>query len=50
MKDGQVVVGKTMHLSLSLDHRVVDGAVGGHFCNAIIERLADPARLLLEMV
>lgn len=50
VKDGQIVVGKTMHLSLSLDHRVVDGAVGGYFCNAIIARLQEPARLLMEMV
>jgi pyruvate dehydrogenase E2 component (dihydrolipoamide acetyltransferase) len=50
VKSGQIVVGKTMHLSLSLDHRVIDGAVGGAFCNAIIERLANPARLLMELV
>ena len=49
VKNGQIVIGKTMHLSLSLDHRVVDGAVGGLFCNAIIERLNNPARLLMEM-
>jgi pyruvate dehydrogenase E2 component (dihydrolipoamide acetyltransferase) len=50
VQDGQIVIGKTMHLSLSLDHRVVDGAVGGYFCNAVIERLQNPARLLMEMV
>lgn len=50
VQNGQIVVGKTMHLSLSLDHRVVDGAVGGNFCNAIISRLQNPAKLLLEMV
>jgi len=50
VKDGQIVIGQTMHLSLSLDHRVVDGAVGGYFCNAIIERLQNPARLLMEMI
>lgn len=49
VKDGQIVIGKTMHLSLSLDHRVVDGAVGGYFCNAVIERLQNPARLLLDL-
>lgn len=49
VKNGQIVVGKTMHVSLSLDHRVVDGAVGGYFCNAIIERLQNPARLLLDL-
>jgi len=50
VKEGQIVIGKTMHLSLSLDHRVVDGAVGGYFCNAVIERLQNPARLLMEMI
>ncbi len=50
VQDGQIVIGKTMHLSLSLDHRVVDGAVGGYFCNAVIERLQNPARLLMEMI
>ncbi len=49
VQDGAIVIGKTMHLSLSLDHRVIDGAVGGYFCNAIIERLQNPARLLLEL-
>jgi pyruvate dehydrogenase E2 component (dihydrolipoamide acetyltransferase) len=50
VQNGQIVIGKTMHLSLSLDHRVVDGAVGGYFCNAVIERLQNPARLLMEMI
>lgn len=50
VQDDQIVVGQTMHLSLSLDHRVVDGAVGGQFCNAIISRLSNPARLLLDLI
>jgi len=49
-KDGELYVGKTMHISFSFDHRVVDGAVGGYFSNAIIERLQNPARLLMELV
>jgi pyruvate dehydrogenase E2 component (dihydrolipoamide acetyltransferase) len=49
VKDGQIVVGNTMTLSLSCDHRVVDGAVAGYFCNAVIDRLAHPAKLMLEM-
>jgi pyruvate dehydrogenase E2 component (dihydrolipoamide acetyltransferase) len=48
VQNGQIVVGKTMTLSLSLDHRIVDGAVGSQFCTAIIERLKNPAKLLLE--
>lgn len=50
VKNGQVVVGKTMHLSLSLDHRVVDGVIGAEFSNAVIARLSNPARLMLEMI
>lgn len=50
VQKGNIVVGKTMHLSLSFDHRVVDGAVGGYFCNAIIARLQEPSRLLMEMI
>lgn len=50
VKNGQIVVGHTMTLSLSCDHRVVDGAVAGYFCNAVIDRLANPSKLMLEMV
>ena len=34
------------NLSLSLDHRVVDGAVGADFLYAVIERLQNPASWL----
>lgn len=50
VKNSQVVVGNTMNLSLSCDHRVVDGAVAGQFCNAVIDRLAHPSKLMLEMI
>jgi len=36
-----------VYLSLSFDHRVLDGAVAAAFCNAIIKRLQSPAVLLL---
>jgi pyruvate dehydrogenase E2 component (dihydrolipoamide acetyltransferase)/2-oxoisovalerate dehydrogenase E2 component (dihydrolipoyl transacylase) len=36
-----------VYLSFSFDHRVVDGAVGAAFANAVIERLRNPALLLL---
>ncbi len=36
-----------LYLSLSLDHRIVDGAVGAAFCNAVLRRLQNPAALLL---
>lgn len=39
--DDQVVARETTHLSLSLDHRVVDGAVGADFLYEVIARLED---------
>jgi pyruvate dehydrogenase E2 component (dihydrolipoamide acetyltransferase) len=35
-------------LSLSFDHRLIDGAVGAQFTNAVMEYLEDPELLLLE--
>ncbi|MFB6172457.1 MAG: dihydrolipoamide acetyltransferase family protein [Haloarculaceae archaeon] len=46
--DGEVVPRKVLTLSLSIDHRVVDGAVAARFVNAVKERLAAPDLLLLE--
>ncbi len=48
VRDGQIVVGKVMLLSLSFDHRIVDGHVGAAFAYEIIHLLQDPDRLLLE--
>jgi pyruvate dehydrogenase E2 component (dihydrolipoamide acetyltransferase)/2-oxoisovalerate dehydrogenase E2 component (dihydrolipoyl transacylase) len=36
-----------LYLSLSFDHRVVDGAVGAVFANALCRRLSNPLPLLL---
>jgi len=44
----QIVPRDIMLLSLSLDHRVVDGAVGAQFMNRVVEILQDPKLLLLE--
>ena len=48
VRDGQIVIGQVMLLSLSLDHRIVDGHVGAAFAYDVIHYLEDPARLLLE--
>lgn len=45
---GQIVARDLGNLSLSLDHRVVDGAVGADFLYALIERLQTPAGWLDE--
>jgi pyruvate dehydrogenase E2 component (dihydrolipoamide acetyltransferase) len=43
----QVVVGQRMTLTLSADHRVVDGAVGAAYLAAVRDLLEKPALLLL---
>jgi pyruvate dehydrogenase E2 component (dihydrolipoamide acetyltransferase) len=49
VRDGQIVVGDVMLLSLSFDHRIVDGHVGAAFAYDIIGYLEEPDRLFLEM-
>ena len=46
--DDEIVIRDIMWLSLSLDHRVVDGGVGAHAMNRIKELIENPALLLLE--
>ncbi len=48
IREGQVVPGKVMILSLSLDHRVVDGHVGAAFAYDVIETLENPERLFYD--
>jgi pyruvate dehydrogenase E2 component (dihydrolipoamide acetyltransferase) len=47
VENGEVVARYTLPLSLSIDHRVVDGADAGRFANALIEYLENPRLLLL---
>ena len=47
VKDGQIVVGNTMKLSLACDHRVVDGATGAQFLQTLRTYLEQPLTLLL---
>ncbi|AKF03732.1 dihydrolipoamide acetyltransferase family protein [Sandaracinus amylolyticus] len=49
VRDDQIVIGEIMLLSLSFDHRIVDGHVGAAFAYDIIGYLEDPDRLFLEM-
>ena len=49
VRDGQIVVGDVMLLSLSFDHRLIDGHIGAAFAYEIIGYLEDPDRLFLEM-
>jgi pyruvate dehydrogenase E2 component (dihydrolipoamide acetyltransferase) len=48
VKNGQIVIGNVMLLSLSFDHRIIDGHIGAAFAYEIIGYLQDPDRLMLE--
>lgn len=47
VKNGQIVVGNTMKLSLACDHRVVDGATGAQFLQTLKTYLESPLTMLL---
>ncbi len=46
--EGEIVVGRVMKLSLSFDHRIVDGATAQKAMNNIKRLLADPELMLME--
>ncbi len=48
VRDEKVVIRRILPLSLSFDHRVVDGAEAARFLNTVIARLEDPDLILLE--
>lgn len=48
VRDGQVVIRKILPLSLSFDHRVVDGAEGARFLTTVKKYLENPDMFLLE--
>ena len=47
VKGNEIVIGERVSLTLSCDHRVVDGALGAKFLNALKDHLENPALLLL---
>jgi pyruvate dehydrogenase E2 component (dihydrolipoamide acetyltransferase) len=47
VKNGEIVVGNMMKVTLSCDHRVVDGATGAQFLQTFKSILEDPIRLLV---
>ena len=49
VRDGQIVARDMMYLSLSFDHRVVDGAVGAEFCAYVKQFLENPALLFMQL-
>lgn len=47
VKDGEVAVGNMMKVTLSCDHRVVDGATGAQFLQTLKAYLENPVRILV---
>ncbi|NLI73589.1 MAG: 2-oxo acid dehydrogenase subunit E2, partial [Euryarchaeota archaeon] len=45
---GEIVIRKILHLSLTFDHRILDGAEAGSFLSYLIEMLENPALALME--
>jgi len=46
VKNGQIVVGNTMTLTLACDHRTVDGATGAQFLQTLKQYLENPVTML----
>jgi len=47
VKDGQIVVGNTMKLTLACDHRTVDGATGAEFLQTLKGYIENPVTMLV---
>lgn len=47
VKDGQIVIGHRMRIGYSGDHRIVDGAVGAQFLQAVKKALENPMQMLI---
>jgi pyruvate dehydrogenase E2 component (dihydrolipoamide acetyltransferase) len=50
VKAGKIEIGQVMNVSLSCDHRVIDGSLAAEFVYEVIRFLENPELLLLEMV
>ncbi len=48
VRDGQIVIGKMLPISMSVDHRIVDGAEVARFMNDFLGFLKDPLTMFLE--
>lgn len=46
-KDGELTVATVMSVTLSVDHRVIDGALGAELLKAIVEHLENPMLMLV---
>ena len=47
VKNGEIVPGNIMKVTMSCDHRLVDGATGAKFLKTLKELLEDPIKILV---
>ena len=47
VKNGEIVPGNIMKVTLSCDHRIVDGAIGSAFLKTLKELIEDPIKILV---
>ena len=47
VRGGQVVPGHVMSMTMSSDHRIIDGAMAAQYLNTVKELLEKPATLLV---
>ena len=47
VRDGQIVIRSMMHVTMSCDHRVIDGATGAKFLQTFKQMLENPVMMLL---
>jgi pyruvate dehydrogenase E2 component (dihydrolipoamide acetyltransferase) len=50
VREGQIVIRQMMNLSISLDHRIVDGYEGAKFLQHVVALLQDPTLMFMELV
>ncbi|MEK6902724.1 MAG: dihydrolipoamide acetyltransferase family protein, partial [archaeon] len=48
VREGKIVIRHMMSVSLTFDHRIVDGAYAVRFCNEILQHLEDPGLFLVD--
>jgi pyruvate/2-oxoglutarate dehydrogenase complex dihydrolipoamide acyltransferase (E2) component len=49
VRNGQITIRKMMNISVSFDHRIVDGDVGATFAQEVKSYLENPGKLMLRM-
>lgn len=47
VRDGQLTAASTLKLTLSIDHRVLDGAAGAEFLQDLVELIEHPLRIVV---